>query len=1154
MRSPAVISAVLMLILLCAPLAVLTGAASEPEQTRESTQPLFIEYSTTAMIRPGEDLSVVFDPEAGTLRSSPPQPLPPPVRQAIDQVPEWLKINLTNKFYELSPNMRGEFANLILNTPDERCLDEVAFCVAHMPVENLENQYFFPELLYENAEMVYANDEFLDYVEILEKDDYTTVVYKNYDNVSVELPRDYYYFYIVHPKISDDLPTYVDPDYDYTQNPPFDRNYGTAPPNGVFWRTWFTNHNDSAQYIEKPNGELKWKWNPFLKDKVENAETIWDAVDGINSWVSNSMVFDSDFERPVQPVRIYRKHMGRCGEHQDLRVSAARTMLIPTLCCNNVGEDHVWAEFWDGRWIHWDGAYDKPLMYENGWGKTISSVWDQRPDGHIWSVTNKYSEQICNFTATVLDDRGRPVDGAKVRIMTEALYNPDMLTTTYWATTDYTGKVRMDLGEHRNYWAAVSTEDLGEVPRNGNVQIITNAEPWKNYTYTFNLPESAPSLDVDAVPSPAGPGNYVIDVEYRVESNILRSENHYTGDHAFTEAQGGNIDFFITDNLNFNLYSNGLGFQAFEVDERSTMGQKTFHKNDNDEHYFVLSNGFSQESTKLVNITIKVYSGVVASILIPEKGSDYPLDGSQYVSGSAFAPNGVDKVEVRLDSDGPWLPAGDLSEDDGPAYMYWDCYLGIDGVQPGAHTIYAKATEGENEFIASVNFVLEDVTPPVLNIDSPVEAQTFQLDEFVYINGSLTDDVMVTEVLLKIDQDHANFTSIIDYLKDGVLHYYFRANDLSLGYHELEISPRDSAGNMVTVTRTIEVVEQIAPRITIASPKADSIHYQGSSVVVEGKATDNDEIRSLSIGADSQKKVEISGLMNENGRWEYEFDAGSLTDGVHTINLKAIDPSGNEGTASVDIIVDGNAPSVSITSPANGLLISAGASMLVKGRVLDSSGIDKLILTLGDTKVDITSSIVGDTWSYSGFSTLSLGSGTHTITAKATDMIGMSKTASVNLLVDSTAPIVDIKPIYDPVPKGTALTVSGTVEDDMGLAKATLEYNGVVIDITDQINSGQWSLTLDSAILDVGYFYISLTAVDNVGNVAETNSRIDVVLPELDVEQPEDEYVDEQEEEDEDKEDSGLLAGTDGPLLFFLLGFAIVLILVCIGLFVLRRK
>jgi hypothetical protein len=149
----------------------------------------------TVQIDAGERFYIYLDNETDQLKAMAPIDLPDECDQAINRVPEWLKDNLTYKFRQLSPGNRVTFANLILNSPDNLYIDEIAFCIAHSSVESLEHQYFFPDLLTHNAQLVYLNDVYLDYVDIVEKTDYTTISYKNKTGVSHEVPRDIYYWY-----------------------------------------------------------------------------------------------------------------------------------------------------------------------------------------------------------------------------------------------------------------------------------------------------------------------------------------------------------------------------------------------------------------------------------------------------------------------------------------------------------------------------------------------------------------------------------------------------------------------------------------------------------------------------------------------------------------------------------------------------------------------------------------------------------------------------------------------------------------------------------------------------------------------------------------------------------------------------------------------
>jgi len=49
------------------------------------------------------------------------------------------------------------------------------------------------------------------------------------------------------------------------------------------------------------------------------------AVDAIGNWVSETVPFAAEGDRPIQPNVIAHEHNGNCGELQDLLCAAGRT-------------------------------------------------------------------------------------------------------------------------------------------------------------------------------------------------------------------------------------------------------------------------------------------------------------------------------------------------------------------------------------------------------------------------------------------------------------------------------------------------------------------------------------------------------------------------------------------------------------------------------------------------------------------------------------------------------------------------------------------------------------------------------------------------------------------------------------------------------------
>jgi hypothetical protein len=1017
-------------------------------QTTESEDNLFMSLTTTVAIDAGENFYLYFDPDNRELVTESPYDLPPECDLALEMVPEWMRFNLSYKFRQLSSDYRTTFANLIINSPDEKYIDEIGFVIAHSAVDNLQDDYFFPELITHNAQLIYENDQYLNYVEIVEKDDYTTVVYKDKDNNSMELEREIYYFYIVHPKLSDELATYVDPDYDFTKQPPFDRNYGVPPEEGgEFWREWLFYSNDSG--------------HPLLKEKLEGAYTVWEAISATNSWISGSMSFTSNEERPIQPVRIYRKHIGRCGEYQDMRNAAARAALIPSTCTSNSAEDHMWNEFWDNRWIHWDGGVDNPRMYENGWGKKISSVWIFRGDSDIWSVSEKYTD-VCYYTATVLDESGNPVDGALVDVATENFYNPDLLTTTTWGTTDYTGTVTIPLGDERNFWSSAESDSLGSDPANGVTEIITDSVAGMNYTYTFNLPFSAEELNVQEITNPGViDPKFSMNVKYEVVANILETQNSFSNEEGDFYSQSGNIDFFIANSLNYNLYAGGLGFDAYNVDERASSGEHLFVLPNDDTYFTVLSNEFSQATCKIVKITIDIYSDIMVDISAPS-GSEYPLGASILFTGSAWGPSGIESVEVDIADLGSWGSATNTAGSGEEPFASWDFYLDTTGLMPGEHTVMARATSGDNNSIATISIILNDETDPELDIESPVDLSQHILGETIVLNGTASDNVALVKLDLTFNSDSANSTDITSYLVNDFYSYQISTLDLGDGDHTITVTAYDPASNTVSVTRSITILETVEPVVLIESPSEGEILKIGDVIEITGIATDNREVVELTIKIGDNTPQDITSELNPDGTWSYLWDTQSELDGLHTIEVSCEDSSMNSNFDAIEIILDGTPPEGSIINPLENEKIRLGDTLTISGTAYDEQGLFLVHLVIDEDYVlDLLPYIKDGMWSIERDSD-DLGEGDHTLKLIVADMTLHTANDTRNFrILETVSPIVRIEEPRNEfyAKRGDTVSVSGHASDNKEIHLLTLQIDGnTPIDITSSLEEdGSWS-------------------------------------------------------------------------------------------------
>ncbi len=278
-------------------------------------------------------------------------------QQAVDLAPAWLQDDLAVSLGRLGDDLQNELAVVLVDLDDPYLTDEVGFAIAHISPEVLDYRTFHPELLQLNAELIYAYDADLEYVEILDQgepgtdaDYYTTASFLVGEDGSVvekTIDKDLYYWYVVHPRLEDELPEYLDA---------WSSSSGKEPDEGLFWREFLW---DKAA-DECPEDRSC----PLLRDTLAGVETVWEgkqetredngAIGELVGYVWEAIDFGAGDERPIQPSRIYTLGAGNCGEHADLSCAAARVGLIP---CRNVGarsNDHTWNEFWDDRWVAWE--------------------------------------------------------------------------------------------------------------------------------------------------------------------------------------------------------------------------------------------------------------------------------------------------------------------------------------------------------------------------------------------------------------------------------------------------------------------------------------------------------------------------------------------------------------------------------------------------------------------------------------------------------------------------------------------------------------------------------------------------------------------------------------------------------------------------------
>ena len=535
---------------------------------------------------------------------------------ALDLAPAWLYRDLLVAFSNLTAEDQDIYAGVILDAAEDRFVDELAFSIAHVSTTDLTNRSFVPEVLEDNVYWIYQNDEILDYVTVLDEgepgvdeDYYSTVQYELADG-PVTLDREFYYWFVVHPRLEDELPAFIDPDTGSMAD----------PPTGVFWRDYLMNHAD-----DDCPGKVEC---PLLSDVLSAETLMWaglndptdnGAIGAITNWVNTSMVFDSGSVRPIQPVRIYAIHMGRCGEHADLTSAAGRAAIIATTNSAAYSDDHTWNEFYDGQWHEWEpvnGYIDEFDHYDQwgGGGLGLYAVYNARGDGFTWNRTPDYTE-TCTVEVAVIDEAGNPVEGARV---TSAGKFAGRYMTHFADWTDTDGRVAALLGDQGQHFYMQVTSPLGDYPTGDPERAVTGSEAGETYEWEVTLPGTRDVLSLGADIDEDGAGRYLIEVDYDFPTRYLQAIGIIGRLHFSDGAREGSLALMILDRENFQLYDAGDPFQAHEFAVAGT-GTITFDVPAPGQWYVVLSNEESVSSAQLGEVAVSILDGADDSVLASEQ-------------------------------------------------------------------------------------------------------------------------------------------------------------------------------------------------------------------------------------------------------------------------------------------------------------------------------------------------------------------------------------------------------------------------------------------------------------------------------------------------------------------------------------------------------
>lgn len=503
-------------------------------------------------------------------------------------------------------------------------------------------------------------------------------------------------------------------------------------------------------------------------------------------------------------------------------------------------------------------------------------------------------------------------------------------------------------------------------------------------------------------------------------------------------------------------------------------------------------------NTASVALTVNTLSGDDV-INAAEAGASLVINGSsaQFASGTqvTITLNGK-SYTATIQSDGAWqttVPAADVGAlADGASYQ-----------------VSASAQDSAGNSASATHTISVDTTSPVISVntlsgDDVLNAAEAQQPLTVHGSSSAEAGQTVTVTL-----GGKTYTALVG--SDGTWTLDVPAADLvalSQGALTVTAVVNDKAGNSGQTTHTL-TVDTGAPAVTISTVADDDIvnnaeqlagqTISGTTTAEQGQTVTvsfNGHSYQATVGADGSWSVFVPGR-----------DFLGLSDGDYTITATVSDKAGNPGSATHDVTLNGDVPTIVINTFAQDDIVNAaehGTPLIVSGTTDAPAGQTVTITLNGKT---YTATVQNDgTWSYTVGSadvTALADGGSYVINAQVSNAIGNSASDNHSVTVDLTAPSMGIS--IDSLQNDTGLSASDFITNDKQVvvngsltaqlgnnekAQISLDGGSTWIDLT--VTGTTWRYT-DGRTLTDGTYPYQVRVIDNAGNVGATDSQ-DVVI------------------------------------------------------------
>ena len=457
-----------------------------------------------------------------------------------------------------------------------------------------------------------------------------------------------------------------------------------------------------------------------------------------------------------------------------------------------------------------------------------------------------------------------------------------------------------------------------------------------------------------------------------------------------------------------------------------------------------------------------------------------------------------------------WIPGLNSNGDE------WVATFDTAKVQDGNYGISVNATDraGHSTVLEGVvriyfnNYAFDKAPPEILSLVSPV-AGNYSGD--LLFNASANDSgTGVSSVQFGYSPAEGGITWFDG--SEGASGYWNATLDTASvqdGTYNVSVRATDAANNLRVLENVMQIVlDNTAPTVSFLTPP-DGGNYSADSIVFVAESSDNlTGVKLVEFGYgiyDTDVFTWFSGNQSADG-WNGSIDFSSLEDNSYNVSVRSTDFAGNQNLLSRTIVIDRTAPGVTLIAPVTGnfngsLTFIASSSDADSGVKLVEFG---YVRGSGSPAWHDGTMVAPGYWTASPSDVLT--TGVYTLSVRSTDFAG-----NQNESLDVAEITLSDVPVSDSVAPGV-----GLVTPVAGSYGGLVELIALSYDNLNEVESlsfghsrdggnvtwlpgsvlvpGFWNATLNTALLEDGYYNISVNSTDAEGNENVSSDLVQITV------------------------------------------------------------